>query len=350
MKPMKAGTALLAALALAPFARVAWADQQGATDRTRTGRHVAESRIYFSFDSDELSRAACTELDAAAQWIQENRAGVILIEGHTDKVGSEAYNKDLGERRAEVAKQYLVAHGVPAARIRILSYGEGLPAAETGERARPNRRIVLFAVQKEPIIEKRTEVVEVPVAAPAAPVAPVERRPLGVQLMVGGGAINSLDQGTEDFVELGTTWNARVALLNRSLIGFEAAYVGSVQSVDALGLDTNAQLLGNGVEGDVRLNLLRAMPVRPYLFAGLGWTHYDIGNSDVETSLVDGEDDVLHVPAGLGVDFRLYRGLTLDLRGTMRAAFDDNMFDRASAEEEAGMENWAASADLGFEF
>lgn len=345
MSPTTARTALLASLALALTGRAAQADDGKATDRTRTSAHVAESQIFFAFDSDELSPAALAELDQAVQWIEKNDTGLILIEGHTDKVGSPEYNKELGARRARATRDYLIAQGVPAARIRILSYGEGLPETETADPARSNRRIVLFAVQKEPIVRTETEVVEV-----GRDGVQRVRDPLGIQLMLGGGVVNSFDEGTENFVELGATWDARVAFMNRNLIGFEAAYVGSVQQADALGLDDNASLLGNGVEGNVRLNLLRSAPVSPYVFAGLGWTHYDMTNTDVTTSLVDDSDDVFHIPAGLGVGFHLFRGVTLDLRGTLRAAFDDEMFDRATLEDESGMENWATSAELGFEF
>jgi peptidoglycan-associated lipoprotein len=344
MSPTTARTALLALAALA-LPGGALADQGKPTDQTKTSDHVAESKVYFAFDSDELSPAALAELDLAVQWIEKNETGLILVEGHTDKVGSPEYNKELGARRAQAAKQYLVAQGVPEGRIRILSYGEGLPASDTDDRARTNRRIVLFAVQKEPIVETETEVVRV-----GSDGAVVARDPLGIQLMLGGGLTNSLDSGTEDFVELGGAWDARVAFMNQSFIGFEAAYVGSLQQADALGLDDNAQLMGNGVEGNLRLNLLRTAPIRPYVFAGLGWTHYSMTNTDVTTSLVDEDDDVMHVPAGLGVGFHLYRGVTLDVRGTLRAAFDDEMFDRAALDDDSGLENWATSAALGFEF
>lgn len=349
MSPTTVRMALLAVATLALPGRVL-ADEGKPTDRTETSEHVAESKVFFAFDSDELSPAALAELDLAVQWIEKNQTGLILIEGHTDKVGSPEYNKELGARRAQAAKQYLVAQGVPAERIRILSYGEGLPASDTDDRARTNRRIVLFAVQKEPIVETETNTVTKTEVIRVGSSGMIARDPYGIQLMLGGGVTNSLDSGTEDFVELGGAWDARVAFMNRNLLGFEAAYVGSLQQADALGLDDNAQLMGNGVEGNLRLNLFRGAPIRPYVFAGLGWTHYSMTNTDVTTSLVDEDDDVLHVPAGAGVGFHLYRGVTLDVRGTLRAAFDDEMFDRAALDDDSGLENWATSAALGFEF
>lgn len=340
-------------VAVALLGKNASADEPKANDQTKTGKHVAESQVFFEFNSDELTAVAREELDKAAHWIESNQTGLILVEGHTDKVGAAEYNKELGERRAEAAKSYLVARGVPAARIRVLSYGEGLPATETEDEAKANRRIVLFAVQKEPIVQEKSKVVvqEVPVLEKVYIDRAVERKPIGLQLMVGGGLTNQLDDETEEVTELGGTWDARVAYRNQSLIGVEAAYLGSVQTVNAFGLDDNAQLLGNGAEVDVRFNLLRDTLVRPYLFTGVGWMHYDLTNTETANAAVEDNDDVFHIPAGAGVGFHLYRGVTLDVRGTLRATFDDEVFAPMSQpDDEMGLENWATTAQLGFEF
>jgi outer membrane protein OmpA-like peptidoglycan-associated protein len=344
-----AAASLLVALGL--LSRGAWADERKSHDATKTSKHVAESKIFFEFDSDQLSADSRAELDKAARWIKSKKTGLILIEGHTDKVGGASYNKELGERRGRATREYLIAQGVPEARIRILSYGEGLPARDTDERAEENRRIVLFAVQKEPIIEKRTDIVEVEVPVKERVYVDRARDPLGVQLMVGGGLTNQLDDETDEVTELGGLWDARVAFFNRSFVGFEAAYVGTVQTVNALGLDDNAQLLGNGAEANLRLNFLRGGMVRPYAFGGVGWTHYDLTNTETAAADVEDNDDVVHIPAGLGIGFNVFRGVTLDLRGTVRAAFEDETFEpMAAADDEMGLENWSTSAQLGFEF
>jgi peptidoglycan-associated lipoprotein len=136
MRKTFSAASVLLALGMASGSSSADEPKSGDTktdDKVKTGNHVAEANIYFEFDSDQLSAEARAELDQAATWIKSKKTGLILVEGHTDKVGGAPYNKDLGERRGEVAKAYLVSKGVPADRIRVLSYGEGLPAQDTDE-------------------------------------------------------------------------------------------------------------------------------------------------------------------------------------------------------------------------
>ena len=328
--------------------------EAAAEDETTAGKHVLESRVHFEFDSAELSSEARAALARAAEWIKRNETGLILIEGHADRVGDEPYNKDLAARRAESARAYLLAQGVSGAQIRVLSYGEGLPATDTEDRSRFNRRIVLMAVQKEPIIETTTKpverkvfvdrVVEVPTPVPARPL-----RLYGIDVMAGGGVSGFLDDHTRDVTDIGGLWSARLVGGGDRLFGFEAAYVGTAQDVDALGVDSNAVVMGNGVEGNLRLNLIRGAMLRPYVFGGLGWTHYALTNTDVNTSSIDDSDDVLHIPVGAGIGMRLSRRMVLDVRATLRGAAGDGMFD-GGAETDDGMETLSSSAQIGFAF
>lgn len=345
-----------AVVALGLAGPVAWAEDRESVAATSGDKYMSESRIFFDFNSAELSPGARGELDKAAQGIESKSTSVILIEAHADQVGEAEYNKQLSERRAEAARAYLVERGVPASRIKVVSYGEGLPVTNTENKARVNRRIILFALH-EPVVEKQTEVVRVPVKVPVKETVYVDRyrtvrpRPLGIQVMAGGGVIDQLDRQTEDMTELGGLWEARVAFFNRRYVGFEAAYIGSLQTVNAMGLDSNAQLFGNGAELNLRVNLLPGAFVRPYLFGGVGWTHYSFTNTGTAGAEVRDNDEVLHVPGGVGLGFHILRGMTLDLRGTVRAAFEEQAFQpMAPADGEMGLENWSASAQLGFEF
>ncbi len=84
--------------------------------------------IYFEFDSAVLGNDARHTLDNNAEWLKENPAREIVIEGHTDEQGTTEYNIGLGDRRARAAKDYLLALGVDDNRVRIVSYGEEKPA------------------------------------------------------------------------------------------------------------------------------------------------------------------------------------------------------------------------------
>lgn len=83
--------------------------------------------IFFDFDKSSIRSDAARTLDASIAWITSNPSVVILIEGHCDERGTNAYNLALGDRRAAATREYLMAHGVAADRITIVSYGEERP-------------------------------------------------------------------------------------------------------------------------------------------------------------------------------------------------------------------------------
>ena len=86
-------------------------------------------RVFFESDSTELSSTAQATLDKQARWLQQYSRYSFTVEGHADERGTREYNFALGARRAEVAKEYLVARGVPASRIKTISYGKERPVA-----------------------------------------------------------------------------------------------------------------------------------------------------------------------------------------------------------------------------
>jgi len=83
--------------------------------------------VFFDFDSYTLREDARTALDANAKVLRDNPSVVITIEGHADERGTAEYNLALGERRAQAARDYLTAAGIPIARIQIISYGKERP-------------------------------------------------------------------------------------------------------------------------------------------------------------------------------------------------------------------------------
>jgi len=83
--------------------------------------------IHFDFDKYDIRPGDAQILRSNAQWLKDNANQLVLIEGHTDERGTNEYNMALGERRAKATMNFLVAQGVKADRISIISYGEERP-------------------------------------------------------------------------------------------------------------------------------------------------------------------------------------------------------------------------------
>ena len=82
---------------------------------------------FFDYDSAELSADARAVLDTNAATLKKYASWTITIEGHCDERGTAEYNLSLGERRAVAAQSYLVSLGIPASRLRTVSYGKEFP-------------------------------------------------------------------------------------------------------------------------------------------------------------------------------------------------------------------------------
>jgi peptidoglycan-associated lipoprotein len=104
--------------------------------------------INFEFDRYALTDDAKRTLDGLAEALKANPQFTVLIEGHADERGTLEYNLALGDQRAQSAKDYLVASGVPASRIDTISYGEQRPIdAGHGELAWAINRRAHFVVR-----------------------------------------------------------------------------------------------------------------------------------------------------------------------------------------------------------
>jgi peptidoglycan-associated lipoprotein len=86
-------------------------------------------RVFFDSDSSEINSSGQSTLDKQAQWLNRYPRYSFTIEGHADERGTREYNFALGARRAESAKNYLVARGVGGNRIRTTSFGKERPVA-----------------------------------------------------------------------------------------------------------------------------------------------------------------------------------------------------------------------------
>ncbi|WP_138933181.1 peptidoglycan-associated lipoprotein Pal [Roseovarius arcticus] len=84
-------------------------------------------RILFVIDTYNLTPDAQRTLDGQAQWLLTNRDYNAVVEGHADEQGTREYNLALGARRANSVQEYLLTQGVPASRLRTVSYGKERP-------------------------------------------------------------------------------------------------------------------------------------------------------------------------------------------------------------------------------
>jgi peptidoglycan-associated lipoprotein len=83
--------------------------------------------VFFELDSSEVGAEGQAALNANAATLKKNATWSVTIEGHCDERGTPEYNLALGERRAVAARAYLVSLGIPADRLRTVSYGKEFP-------------------------------------------------------------------------------------------------------------------------------------------------------------------------------------------------------------------------------
>jgi outer membrane protein OmpA-like peptidoglycan-associated protein len=102
---------------------------------------AAIAKINFAFDSVDLDEEANRAIDELAQLLTNNPDIGLNLDGHTDLVGEDNYNKGLGERRALQVREALMEKGIAPARLQAVSYGEEFPLYFTLEPARTNRRV-----------------------------------------------------------------------------------------------------------------------------------------------------------------------------------------------------------------
>lgn len=112
---------------------------------------LTDEKVKFGFDTSDLSPEAKAAIDEFANKIAQDNQGVYIeIQGHTDNVGSDKYNEELGLLRAESVRRYLSqAHKFPLHRINVISYGETSPVADnkTRQGRSQNRRVALVVLK-----------------------------------------------------------------------------------------------------------------------------------------------------------------------------------------------------------
>jgi OOP family OmpA-OmpF porin len=115
----------------------------------------------FAFDKSSLKAGSKPILDEVAEKIKQHTdIELVMVTGHTDRIGSDAYNQKLSERRANTVKQYLVSQGVDASRLQAVGKGESEPVVDCKgvhgskkliECLAPNRRVIVDATHKQEV-------------------------------------------------------------------------------------------------------------------------------------------------------------------------------------------------------
>ena len=131
MRLIKALTAVAAMVLIAACSN----DQQAAAPATTTVtpgsvadfRQNVGDRVFFDTDQSTVREDGRSTLSKQAEWLKKYTNYQITVEGHCDERGTREYNLALGERRANAARQYLIAQGIPAARIKTVSFGKERP-------------------------------------------------------------------------------------------------------------------------------------------------------------------------------------------------------------------------------
>jgi outer membrane protein OmpA-like peptidoglycan-associated protein len=147
MAKQRAAEAELAAAAKAEeaeSAQAALAELQA--KQTERGMVLTLSDVLFDTAAATLKPGAASAIDRLATYLEGNPDARVIIEGHTDSRGSEAYNEDLSRRRAQAVADELVTRGIASERFEVLGRGEGYPVANNGtaEGRQQNRRVEII--------------------------------------------------------------------------------------------------------------------------------------------------------------------------------------------------------------
>lgn len=104
--------------------------------------------VEFAFNSSDIAPTHRAQLDAVAEGIKMTSGVSVVVEGHTDAHGPEAYNESLSLRRAEAVREYLVQrHGISVSKLIVKGYGEQAPVVTGNPFASANRRVQFRAAR-----------------------------------------------------------------------------------------------------------------------------------------------------------------------------------------------------------
>lgn len=177
----------------------------------------------------------------------------------------------------------------------------------------------------------------------------------GLGLEAGGGVNEFAGGPIASMTETGGAWGARLTVGTRSPLAIEAAYIGSANPIQTLGLDRST-LMANGAEGALRLHLAMAqlndsgsVLLKPYVLAGFAWKHYDLRGASENTSSVQDSDNVYEVPLGVGLSWNFGRFIA-DQRFDFRPSLSGDIVRDLNDQDGGSLNTWSLTGRVGVEF
>ena len=186
------------------------------------------------------------------------------------------------------------------------------------------------------------------------------RSGIGVSTLLGGGVVQFTNSAMRNTTSnLGGLWDLHVTFGTHLPLALDLAYVGTATHIAGLPTGNTATLIGSVAEGTLRWNVLPRLTWTPYVFGGVGYQRYDVTGNNVtlSDSGMNSSDNLLSVPAGVGFVWRGNNGLVADVHGTYRFTwFQDLVLNSGapitstSSNDFVKLNNWEASASIGYEF
>jgi len=127
--------------------------------QTERGLVLTLGDVLFDFNKATLKPGGERAVTELTKFLKEYPERKVMIEGFTDSIGSESYNKDLSRRRADAVRMELNTNGISSGRIQIRGYGENFPVASNDTEAgrQRNRRVEVIISDKDGIIDERVQ-------------------------------------------------------------------------------------------------------------------------------------------------------------------------------------------------
>lgn len=174
---------------------------------------------------------------------------------------------------------------------------------------------------------------------------------VGVAAMLGGGVGNFFNTDTRDMTGTAGAYGVRLTVGTRTYVAGEAAYHGTLQTISGQSGFSSPNLMSNTAEAVLRLNYPliglagEASLLEPFAFAGLGWTRFNV----IDSNSTSASDDNVIVPLGAGLGYG-YKGLMVDARFTYRPIASAGNVIKLPSGSNAELSSWVVGANLGYEF